>query len=308
MIDLNCDIINEQLDVLMKNYWLFVYGKIRAGVWDDLFRSHLDKYYPTHPELIDVHLDDLTHIERGKYYKLDTTLVSGNFRALTTMDFDPSLDWSKTAGDGLMLNGKTCFKEISSIRNSRRTNFPRTIWSKKEISWLSYYEGAIVLSQIYKEMYIDFELVYHGTEIHRFSLPVKWDLFETQEGETIFHKGRVTNELVVPSDFDRSNEQGLSYIIREIMRKSNLTRIQLDALLDVYASDPENLNTFTTNSKPNIKSSIIGTMLKWNLTWDNYTRALKVLGYTDLSLTLRAVKETPTRTIDLKASVSMGLA
>lgn len=298
--------IEEQLDVPLKSYWLFVYSKIRSGVWEELFKNHLDKYYPENPDYIAIKETDKVSLERDKYYIIESGSLKGKYRSLITTEKAIVIsDCVKKKGGDLLLNDKTHLKEVGSIRNSKRTNFPRTVWQKEELSWLSYYEGVLILSQIYKSITIDFELVYEGREIHKFSVPVTWEILESPEGENIKHKGRVDGQLVVDPKLDRRYEHGLSYIIREVMRKSKLTRRGLDKLLDVYTSDENNLYTFSTKSKPNIKSSILGTMFKWNITWSNFTRALKVLGYTDLSISINAVKVGRAREDSVISSVAM---
>lgn len=306
-MELTLEHIQSKLDVLLKSYWLFVYGKLRVGVWEDLFKDHLDEFYPTKPNLITINLDKVTQLEVGKFYTiLDGELV-GLYRSLTNEEFNINDEWKLSKRGDVSLNGKTKLRSINSIRNSKRTNFPRVIWQKEELSWASYYEGLVVLSRIYKSMTIDFELVYEGKEIHKYSIPVHWSLFETTEGNNLKPKGRVDNSLLVPDDLDRSNEQGLTVILRNVMRRHKLTRKELDRLLDTYISNPENLHTFTTNSVPNIKSSILGTMYKWSSSWSNFTRAIKILGYTDLSISINAVKTIKGKPESVITTVNMRL-
>lgn len=301
--------IQEQLDVLLKSYWLFVFSKIRTGVWEELFKQHLDEYYPENPDYHEMWANKPCSVERGKFYQIKDGKFKGNYRALETIRDVGLIDenWRRSRRGDLLLDGRTYFKEISAIRNSKRTNFPRDIWQKEELSWLRYYEGAIIVSRIYESMTIDFELVYQGKEIHKYSLPVSWALFETPDGVNIKHSGRVDNSLVLHPKHDRTYEQGLSFIVREIMRKRKLTRKQLDKLLDEFSSNPDNLHTFSTKSPPNIKSSILGTMFKWNITWSNFTRAIKVLEYTDLNISIHGVKRGRTQNQDVISTVNMRL-
>lgn len=307
-MDISLNQIVNKLDVPLKSYWLFVYGKLRTGVWEELFKQHLDKYYPENPEAVIIPLDyGVTELTRGNFYTIPEGVLKGTYRALVDIKLDLAKDCTQSKRKDLICNDITVLKEVSAIRNSKRTNLPRTIWQKEELSWFSYYEGIIILSQVYKSITVELELAYKGSEIHKYSIPVSWDIFETPDGSNIKHSGRVDNSLVITPTLDRTNEQGLTYVIREIMRRHKLTRKGLDELLEVYVSDPDNLHTFTTNSKPNIKSSIIGTMFKWNITWGNFTRALKVLGYTDLSLNIHAVRTSRTGDEDVITTVNMGL-
>lgn len=299
--------IELQLDVPLKSYGLFVFGKLRVGVWEDLFKTHLDKHYPSNPETEPLILNKENVITRGGFYSLQSGEFKGVYRSLLDTTIPKTATWSKSKRGDLLIDDKLILKEVTAIRNSKRTNLPRTIWQKDELSWLSYYEGVLILSQVYKSVTIDFELAYKGREIHSYKVPVSWELFEIPDGVNIKHRGRVDNALVVDPSLDRTYEQGLTYVVREVMRRHKLTRLQLDKLLDTYASEPDNLYSFTTDSQPNIKSSILGTMFKWNITWGNFTRALKVLGYTDLSMSIHAIRRSKGKDEDVITTVNMGL-
>ncbi|AFI55353.1 hypothetical protein TSMG0070 [Halocynthia phage JM-2012] len=308
-MELSLKQIEEQIDVPLKSYWLFVYSKIRSGVWEELFKTHLDKYYPESPNFIEFKADESIEVIRDNFYQIKEGWGEGMYRAIANREVALiDSNWRISKSGDLMLDGIVYLKEVSAIRNSKRTNFPRTIWQKEELSWLSYYEGVLILSQIYQSITIDFELVYQDKEIHKYSIPVKWEILESPDGVNIKHKGRVNKELVINPKLDRTYEGGLSFIIREIMRKSDMTRVDLDSLLDKYAEDPNNLYSFSTKSKPNIKSSILGTMFKWNITWGNFTRSLKVLGYNELSMSINATRAGRVKTESITSTVSMRIS
>lgn len=306
-MELTLEQIQSKYDVLLKSYWLFVYGKTRTGVWEDLFKIHLDKYYPANPDYIIINPELENKLVRGSFYKIEGGALAGVYRALVTMDYVPTDKWELSKRGDVSLNNSTVFRSIASIRNSKRTNFPRVMWQKDELSWTSYYEGLILLSSIYSSMSVELELVYRGKELHKYTLPVDWDLFETTEGTNLKPKGRVDNSLVVSNDLNRANEQGLSIVLRNVIRRHKITRSDLDKLLDNYISNPENIHTFSTKSVPNIKSSILGTMYKWCSSWSNFTRAIKILEYTDLSITIVGVKNVRGKEEKVTTSVNMRL-
>lgn len=308
-MELTLSTIQEKLDVPLKNYWLFVYSHLREGVWEDLFKQHLDKYYPEEPGYIELTPSVDTELIPNKFYIVKEGKFKGEYRAIKrvicNLDFKEA--WSLSKNADLMYCGKTVLRDNSSIRNSKRTNFPRATWQKAELGWRYYYENVLILSQVYKEINIEFELVYQNKEIQQYTIPVRWALLEMSEGSNITHKGKVDNSLIVPGNLDRTDEFALTFIIREIMRKQKLTRLDLDKLLDIYANNPENLYSFSTNSRPNIKSSILGTMFKWNITWANFIRALKVLGYNDLNMSIHAIKRGRIKDQDVITTINMRL-
>ena len=176
---------------------------------------------------------------------------------------------------------------------SKRTNFPRTIWQKDKLTWAVYYEGLVILKRIYDTMRVEFQLILGEDEcIHKYSIPVDWKYMNfPAKGTNIKHRGKVNGDLVIPKDLDRTAEGGLTYILREIMIRSKLTRRELDARISEYILNPDNICTFNSKNELNIKSSITDSMLKWNINWPMFVRALSVLGYTELAINLMATKE-----------------
>lgn len=220
--ELSYDIINRESDILLKNYWLFIFQNLRSRtIWNESFKDHIDEHYP-----------------------------------------DPRQ------------------------ANSNRTNYPRDFWQRHSLTWNRYYEGLVILARNYESMRIEFKLVYGNDEKLRvYSIPVKWECMNfPKDGVDIKHRGRVNDALFVPKDLDRSVEGGLTYVLREIMIQQKLTRKQLNDLVVKFMEEPDNLSTFASKNQQSAKSSIIDTMTNWNIQWDMFVRALRVLGYTALGI------------------------
>lgn len=180
--------------------------------------------------------------------------------------------------------------------NSKRTNFPRTMWQRDALSWATYYEGLVIMKRLYDTMDIEFQLVYGDDEaLYKYKIPVDWSYMDYNQlgvGTSIKNRGRISDALVVPPDLDRRVEGGLTYVLREIMIRMKLTRKELDTLVCKFMEEPDNVCTFTSKNPQNIKSSIIESMFKWNIPWDMFVRGLRVLGFTAISIDVTAIGET----------------
>ena len=169
--------------------------------------------------------------------------------------------------------------------NSCRTNFPRDIWKRSALTWSVYYEGLVVLSRIYDDMYVSFKIVNKKGEIYRYDIPVEyWRIHDGKLGVAIKHKGRAGTQLVIATDLDRRHEGSLTFILREIMKREKITRVTLENAILAYAKEPDNICTFGSKDIQNIKSSITTSMFKKACQWDMFVRGLRVLGCSAMSI------------------------
>lgn len=305
-MELTLETIQSKNDLLLKSYWLYVYSNLRTDVWENLFKEHLDKHYPVNPNY--TLIKDKVDLVIGDYYQIPDGEFKGEYRAIANVTLNLNKITLGIKAGNITLNGLTILRNIGSARNNKRTNFPRALWQKDELTWYTYYEALCVLLPAYKEINLDFKLIYKDREIHTYTVPVDFNLLDIPEGENIRHKGKVSKTPVIRNELDRSYEAPLTYIIREVIRRHKLTRVDLDKLLDTFIDNPNNLANFSNENRANIKSSILGTMFKWNLGMGNFSRALTVLGYTELSLTIRAEMKAGRRVGEMvQTGVSMRL-
>lgn len=303
--------IARQRDMLLKSYWLFVDQHIRSDKWDDLFRQHLDQYYPSKPKCVEFDPCGRLDVDRFGFYKI--VGKKGTFRALIDYPyvFDQDLLIDKSRGsqsnDLYGVRDKVIFKNITSARNNKRTNFPRSIWQREEVSWNTYYEGLLILSRIYDEMSLVVKLEYMGKEIHEYRVPIAWEFLETPDGESFKYKGKVDKSRVLPNNLDRTYENALSHILRDIFTRHKLTKKKLDEYLDEYISVPRNLYSFNSKSKPNIKTSILNSIFNWNINFDNFIRGIRIMKYSGITIEIVAKRNDKSGKKIAQTSVSIGL-
>jgi hypothetical protein len=173
--------------------------------------------------------------------------------------------------------------------NNARTNFPRRLGEDKDWGWAAYIEALAILSRAYRTLTLEVTLS-RGGVLRSYKLNITRDrnLWDHPSGSVIVNNFRQKNSLYLPTDSDRTNETLPTHIIRETIRLDKLPIGVLEDKIITFFKDPSNTHTFTVNEITVQKASLLATLKRGRIAWNNVPRILKLLGFKSVSLNITA--------------------